>query len=171
MAKSEYRLSEAVLIDVDALAASAGNRSQAVREAVCYWRELIEAAGRENAESLSPAEWELLGHTGDPTDMDTAGHVGDDGRPQVRDWCPVIALSLDQMHAGRSVLLASHKQEVRDAKKLARKIAAWGPVRGYALMAALRYFWRRPEAGIVSCSAPEIWMTPTAKEATINGQT
>lgn len=160
--KKGYRLSEAVLDDVDAIAASAGNRSQAIREAVCYWRRLVEDAGRENADALSPAEWELLGHTGDPTDCDPP--TEDDGRPHVRDWCPVLALSLDQMHDARSVLLASHKQEVRDAKKLARKIAGWGTVRGYALMSALRYFWRTPESGIVACSAVEIWMTPTARE-------
>ena len=33
----------------------------------------------------------------------------------------------------------------------------------YALMAALRYFWRTSDAGIGACVAPEVWLTPTAK--------
>ena len=52
-------------------------------------------------------------------------------------------------------------EERTNLKKLAKKLAGWGIVRGFALMATLRYFWRTPEAGIAACAAPEVWMTPT----------
>lgn len=160
---SKFRLSETTLADVDALAApNGGNRSQAIRESVAYWRRLVEEAGRTNADALSPEEWTLLVHTGDPSDMDIPDD--DEAGAAARDWCVWLATSLAQMHDGREVVLPSHRDEARAAKKLAKKIAGWGIVRGYALYAALRYFWRRPEAGIAACAAPEVWMTLTARE-------
>lgn len=158
---SKFRLGDHTLTDLDALAASnGGNRSAAIRDAVAYWRAEVERAGRLNAEQLSDAEWELLGHTGDPGDYDLLDSANE-GSP-CRDWAYLIATSLVQMHEGRAVLLASHREEQRAAKKLAAKIGKWGIIRGYALMAALRYFWRDPSARIQSCSLPEIWLTPTA---------
>jgi len=160
---SKFRLSTDTLADLDALASSnGGNRSQAIRESVAYWRRLVEAAGRDNADALSPEEWTLLAHTGDPSDMEIPGD--DEAGIAARDWCGWLATSLAQMHEGREVVLPSHREEARAAKKLAKKIAGWGVVRGYALYAALRYFWRRSEAGIAACAAPEVWMTPTARE-------
>lgn len=160
---SKFRLAPDTLAALDALAASnGGNRSQALREAVAYWQANVEAAGRANADALTAEEWTLLGHTGDPGDYEHLYEV-DQGSP-CRDWACLLAIGLSQMHGGRAVVLPSHVVEQKAAKKLAKKIGGWGITRGYALMAALRYFWRHPEAGIAACESPEIWMTPTAKE-------
>lgn len=162
-APSQFRLSAESLADLDALAASnGGTRTPALREAIAYWRRIVEEAGRTNADALSPEEWTLLAHTGDPSDMEIPGD--DEAGAAARDWCVWLATSLAQMHDGREVVLQSHRDEARAARKLAKKIAGWGIVRGYALYAALRYFWRRPEAGIAACAAPEVWMTPVARE-------
>jgi hypothetical protein len=156
----KFRLPPDVLADLNALAASnGGNNTLALKEAVTLMRVATEAAGRENAEELTAEQWTLLGHTGDPTDID----MGDEEGAPARDWSQVIALSLSQMHEGRAIMLDSHKMERHRAGKLAIKIQGWGPIRGYALMCALRYFWRHQEAGIAACASPEIWMTPTAK--------
>lgn len=159
---AKYRLSPATLADVSALAASAGSHSQAIREAVAYWREAVETAGRENGKSLTPEEWTLLGHIGNPTDFDLPDE--DCPTPCCRDWATLIGLNLVGMFEGRPILLKSQKEEQSAAKKLAKKIANWSLVRGYALMAALRYFWTHQEAGISACASPEIWLTPDVKE-------
>ncbi len=160
---SKFRLGTDTLADLDALAASnGGNRSQAIREAVAYWRQAVEAAGRENADELTAEEWALLGHS--QVGSDDLDEVLED-RPVAQDWSLRIAQELIGTHEGKPILLKSQQEEARAAKKLAKKIAGWGVVRGYALYAALRYFWRRPEAGIAACAAPEVWMTPTAREA------
>lgn len=156
----KFRLPPDVLEALNALAASnGGNNTLALKEAVTLVRAATEAAGRTNADELSREEWMLLGHTGDPTDID----MGDEEDAPARDWSQVIALSLAQMYEGKPVLLPSQREEIRAAQKLAKKVGAWGPIRGYALMCALRYFWRHQEAGIAACASPEIWMTPTAK--------
>lgn len=159
---SKFRLGADTLADLDALAASnGGNRSQAIRESVAYWRRMVEAAGRENADALTPEEWTLLGHS--QVGSDDLDEVLEE-RPIAQDWSVRIAQELIGTHDGRPILLKSQQEEVRAAKRLAKKIAGWGVVRGYALYAALRYFWRRPEAGIAACAAPEVWMTPVARE-------
>lgn len=159
---SQFRLSPYILGELDALAANnsaeRGERTTALREIIVLARVLVEAAGRENADALDTAEWTLLGHTGDPADNEVFGED-----PTPRDWSHTIALSLAQLHEGRPLLLASQREEQKAAQRLAKKISKWGVLRGYALMCALRYFWRHQEAGIMSCAAPEIWLTPTAK--------
>jgi hypothetical protein len=155
------RLGPDTLADLDALAASNGGiRTTAVKEAVAYWRAAVEAAGRANADALTAEAWTLLGHTGDPGDLD----LPDDVCPDFccRDWAFLLAAELSQVYDGRP-LLPAHRDEQKAAKRLAKKIAGWGITRGYALMAALRYFWRHPEAGIMACAAPEVWMTPEAR--------
>lgn len=159
---SPFRLSDDTLADLDALAASnGGTRTPALRDAIAYWRYLIEDAGRRNAADLTPQEWSLMAHTQTGAD-DMDELIGRE--TAVRDWCIVIGQELHGMWEGREVVLQSHKDEQRAAKKLAKKIAGWGMVRGYAMMAALRYFWRHSEAGIAACAAVEVWMTPTAKD-------
>lgn len=154
----KFRLPPDVLASLNELAASnGGNNTLALKEAISLARDTVEAAGRTNADDLSAEEWALLGHLGDPTDIAMAEEVPS------RDWSHTIALSLAQMHEGKPILLPSHRDELRAAQRLAKKIAAWGSIRGYALMCALRYFWRHQDAGITACASPEIWMTPTAK--------
>lgn len=170
----KFRLDDTTLERVDALAASnGGNRTLAIKESVAYWHSLVEQAARENADALTVEEWALLGRTQTGSDDDEVESLLREregpGRPTLPavvavDWCQRLALELAQMHEGRDVVLHEHKEERRAAKKLAKKIAGWGVVRGYALYAALRYFWRRPEAGIAACAAPEVWLTPTARE-------
>lgn len=159
---SKFRLSEATLADLDALAASnGGNRSQAIRESVAYWRKLVEDAARENADDLTAEEWALLAHA--QIGQDDLDEVLED-RDAAQNWPQRIAMELAGAWEGREAILRSHVDERRESKRLARKIARWPLVRGYAIFAALRYFWRRPEAGIAACAAPEVWMTPTARE-------
>lgn len=171
---AKFRLGEETMADLDALAASnGGTRSTALREAVSYWRRLVEEAGRENAEELTVEEWTILGHTQVGVDdlaeilMEESGVDRGRGRPvadtTVRDWSVRIAQEVLGSFEGRPVVLPIHAAEKKIAKKLAKKIAEWGIVRGFALYAALRYFWRHPEAGIAACAAPEVWMTPTAR--------
>lgn len=159
----KFRLPPNTLADLNALAASnGGNNSLALKEAVAYWRDAVEVAAKQNADDLSRDEWTLLGHTGDPSDCDLPDEANEGSL--CRDWAHLIAIELSTMYDGRLLMLPSHKEEERAAKKLAKKIAGWGIIRGYALMSALRYFWRHQEAGITACALPEIWMTPTARE-------
>lgn len=155
---SKFRLSPDQNHLLDCLAASAGNRSAALREAVIGWHQAVDAAGRQNAADLTPAEWTLLGHTNDPAI--TADHYSD--RASMPDWSRVLAREMVDMYEGRPALTTGGKSDAKAAAKLARKIADWGPIRGYALMSALRYFWRWPEAGITVCTSPDLWLTPTA---------
>lgn len=161
---SKFRLSADTLADLDALAASnGGNRSQALREAVGQFRALVEAAGRANAEELSEEDWHRLAHLNDP---DPFGGLEDDDGPSVfaRDWSQFLAAELVGMWEGRALGLPAHKSEAEECRALAGRIAELGAMRGYALMCALRYFWREPSAGIVACAAPELWLAPTAKQ-------
>lgn len=174
-APSQFRLSDDTLARLDSLAASnGGTRTTAVKESIVYWHAVVMQAARANADALSREEWELLGHTQTGAESDEIEELLRDGpgRPPaedvaVVDWSQRLAVELSQMHEGRAILLKSHRQEMIAAKKLAKRIAVWGIVRGYALYAALRYFWRpeNRDTGIMACAAPEVWMTPTAKEA------
>lgn len=162
---SQFRLGPDTLADLDALAASnGGQRTTAVKEAAAQFRALVDDAGRANADELSRDEWVMLGHLNDP-DPFAGLDLGDGPEPSyARDWSAYLAQELATIHDGRPVpLLESQKDELRAAQKLARKIRQWGRLRGFALMAALRHFWREPTAGIESCRAPEVWLTPTAK--------
>lgn len=160
---SKFRLGVGTLAALDALAASnGGNRSAALREAVGQWRAAVEAAARANAEELSREDWTRLAHLNDPDPF--GGLLDDDPPTHGRDWSAYLAAELIGAWEGRPVVLPAHKAERRESAGLAKRVAAMGRVRGYALMAALRYFWKNPEAGITSCSAPEVWLTPTARE-------
>jgi len=159
----KFRLAEHTLADLAALAAgNGGNLSAAVRDAVHYWRVEVERAGQMNAEELDKNEWALLAHTGDPSEFD----VDDDPEYQIyaRDWAHLLAIELVTMYEGRAMLLASHKADQTAAKKLAKKIADWSIVRGYALYLCLAHFWATPGTGDGEWWHPETWMTPTAKE-------
>lgn len=152
----KFRLGPDTLADAAALAASAGNLSQAVRECIAYWHRATAEAARLNADELTREEWHLLAHTGTPA-LD-----GDEDGGRYPDWSHVLALELVGVWEGRPVLLPSHKEEKKAAEKLARKIGGWGPVRGYALMAALRWFWSHKDTADAWWH-PEVWLTPEAK--------
>lgn len=157
---TQIRFTESMLDDAAALQASAGTLTAAVREALHLTRVVVEEAGRANAEVLTPEEWVILGHLNNPDDPEL-GDLGI-GSP-VDDWSARLAAELVGAWEGRPTPTPEAKRERKRAKELAGLVATFGPVRGYALMAALRYFWRRPEAGIAACAAPEVWMTPTAE--------
>lgn len=166
---SKFRLGEDTLADLDAIAASNGGvRAIALRESIAYWRHLVEEAGRRNADDLTREEWTLLGHAqvGADAEIDEIIEPRGVGQPPVqaptaRDWSHLIAAELVGTWDGREAILPLHRREKRACRTLARKVAKIGVVRGYALYAALRYFWQHPEAGIAACAAPEVWMTPT----------
>lgn len=164
---SQFRLGPDTLADLDALAASnGGQRTTAVKEAVAQFRALVEAAGRQNADELSREDWTRLAHLNDP---DPFGGLDVEVDPMPRhgiDWSQYLAVELCGQWEGRELLLPLHKSEAKECRALAKRVAAFGRLRGYALMAALRYFWHTPDAGIGACAAPEVWMTPAAKEKT-----
>lgn len=154
------RLSDQMAADLDALTPSAGTATAAIREALHLTRVAVEAAARENADELSEDDWTRLAHLNQPDDPE----LGDLGLTSpVDDWSQRLAAELVGAWEGRPTPLPGHKAEKRAAKDLAERVAAWGPVRGYALMTALRYFWKSPEAGIGACASPEVWMVPTAE--------
>lgn len=158
----KFRLPPDTLDQLNALAASnGGNNTLALKEAVAQWHALVAEAGRTNAEELSREDWHRLAHLNDP---DPFGDLIDGSPALSRDWSQMLAQELVGMWEGREVVLPAHKTEVKECRVLARRVAALGRVRGYALMAALRYFWREPSAGIEACAAPEVWLTPTAKD-------
>lgn len=150
---SQFRLGDRTLSDLDALAASAGSRAQALREAVAYWRRLVEEAGRRNADELSEEDWARLAHLNRP-DMPQDTH-DEEVRSVSTDWSVRLAIELCGMWEGRALILPSHKLEAQACGELARRIGSWGPVRGYALFACLRHFWSRP-------GTPEGWWAPEA---------
>lgn len=162
---TQFRLGPDTLADLDALAASGGGqRTPALKEAVSQWRAAVEEAGRLNADELSTEDWHRLAHLNDP---DPFGNLPEDVDPLPRHathWSQQIAMELVGAWEGKAIVLPAHKTESKECAKLAKRIAALDRVRGYALMAALRYFWRTPDAGIESCRAPEVWLTPTARQ-------
>jgi len=149
----QVRLSPQMQDDLDALAASAGSASAAIREALHLTRV---------AETLTPEEWTLLGHLNNPSDPELEDAGVELGGP-VDDWSQRLAAELVGAWDGRPTPTPEHRAEKKRARELAGLVGTFGPVRGYALMAALRYFWRIPSAGIGACASPEIWMTPTAE--------
>lgn len=159
---SRFRLGAYTLEHLDALAASAGSRSQAVREAAAYWRRAVEEAGRANAAELAPDDWIRLAHLNDPDPLPS--DVRDDaGRSAAWDWSQRLAQELVGMWEGRDLTLPMHREEARACRELARRVAGWGVVRGYALFACLRHFWRAPNAA-EEWWRVEAWMTPAARD-------
>ncbi len=159
----QFRLPPDTLADLAALAGSnGGNLTTAVKEAAAQWHAAVEEAGRLNADELSAEDWHRLAHLNDPDPL--SGLMEDeDFTPRSADWSKWLAAELVGMWEGKGLILPSHKTESRACKQLAKQVAEMGRVRGYALMAALRYFWKTPDAGIMACAAPEVWLTPTAK--------
>lgn len=149
----QFRLGPDTLHDLDSLASSAGTRTQAVRESVAYWYSEVAAAARANADDLSRDEWHLLAHTGTPS-LDT-----DEDGGRYPDWSRVLAMELVGMWEGRPLALPSHKEDKRASERLAKKIADWGPTRGYALMSAIRWLWSHQDTADAWWH-PEIWLTP-----------
>lgn len=167
MAKiSPFRLSDAHLALLDDLAASRGGvRSDALRDAITYWHRAVREAGAANAADLSSEDWNRLAHLNDPGPMEGLGD--EDEGPLAIDWSARLAHELVGMWEGRAVVLPEHAAERVACRNLAKRIARWGAVRGYALWAALSYFWKTPSAGVGGGDwwHPATWMTPTAKEA------
>lgn len=163
MAETEatrFRLGEQHLSLLDSLAVSNGGvRAPALRDAIAYWHRLISEAGAQNVAELAPDDWVRLAHLNDP-DPIPAGV--DNEEPLAVDWSARLAHELVGMWEGRSITLPLHREEATACRELARRIAPWGSVRGYALFAALRHFWRAPE-GAAQWWQPEVWMTPVAR--------
>ena len=164
MAKTPYtnfRLREYTLDELRALAAPTGNLSAAVRDAIHYWRRLVEEAGRANAEEFSREDWTLLAHLNNPDPLPPG--VEDEMEPLTVEWGPRLAAELLGQWEGRTVL-PLHRAEVRACRALAKRVAKLDLVRGYALAAALRHLWG-PALGTPGDGEwwhPETFMTPTA---------
>lgn len=155
---TKYRLGSYTLAGLDALAASAGSRTQAVREAVAYWRAAVEEAGRQNAAELSGEDWVRLAHLNRPDPLPS--EVRDDAeRSSARDWSRILAAELAGAWEGRAEALPPHRRERKACLDLAARVAGWGPVRGYALYSCLRRFWSRPDTP-EGWWRPEVWMAP-----------
>jgi hypothetical protein len=166
-APSQFRLALAYLEALDSLAAhNGGKRSPALRDAIAYWRRAVGEAGRANALALTPEDWTRLASLNDPGGALDGLEDHEEGRPLAVDWSARLAHELVGMWEGRR-LLPPHAEEAKECRALARRIAGWGLARGYALYAALRHFWTRPEAGVGGGDwwHPESWLTPTAKGA------
>lgn len=164
MAKpSHFRLGDHHVTLIDALAVPHGGvRSDAVRDAIAYWHRAVSEAGAQNALDLSPDEWSRLARLNDPGPVLPPDE--DDG-PLALDWSRYLAHELAGQWEGRRILPLHEADRAADLA-LARRIAGWGVVRGYALWAALRTFWRTPDSGVGGGDwwHPETWLTPTAKE-------
>lgn len=161
---SKFRLSPVALDDLDALAAGRGGvRSAALRDAIRYWRRLVEDAGRENAREFSKDDWSLLANLNDPNIMPHG--VEDDREPVAKDWGRHLAAELAGMWEGR-IVLPLHRAEVKATEKLAKRVAGIGFARGYALYLCLSHFWGAalgaPGGG--EWWHPESWMAPAAKQ-------
>jgi hypothetical protein len=156
---AHFRLRPHTMGDLDALAASAGNRSAALREAVEQWHAAVAEAGRRNADELTREDWDRLAHINHPDPF--AGLDGEAERV-APDWSQVIALELVGMWEGRELILPAHREEAALCKRLARRIAGWGRVRGYALFACLRRFWEGE--AVAEWWDPAAWMTPDARD-------
>jgi hypothetical protein len=160
---SQFRLGPDTLADLDALAANnGGRRTTALKEATAQFRAAIEEAARANADALSPEEWALLGDLNQP---DPYADMPDDVRDDVArwgvDWSAYLAAELVGAWESRAVVLPLHQEQAAAARALARKVGRFGRVRGYALMAALRWWWTPgTERTIEQCADPAAWMTP-----------
>lgn len=158
----KFRLGEHTLADLDSLAAGrGGNRSAALRDAVHYWRRAVEDAGRANAAELSKDDWVRLAHLNRP---DVPELDDEEGRRVVPDWSRILAMELLGMWEGKP-LLPVHRKEKAACEELARRVAALGPVRGYALYLCLSHFWGAAlgTPGDGEWWHPAAWMTPTAR--------
>jgi len=163
---SKFRLPPATLEALDALAAcNGGVRTSALKDAVAYWHAAVAEAGERNALDLAPDDWTRLAHLNDPGDPSWLDE--EDAGPRVIDWSARLAHELAGMWEGRAVVLPEHKDERKACRELARRIAGWGMVRGYALWACLRHFWTHPESGVGGGDwwHPATWMTPTARKS------
>lgn len=163
-APSQFRLADHTLADLDALAASNGGvRTPALRDAIHYWRRLVEEAGRTNAEEFSREDWTLLAQLNDPGPL--ALSAEDEDGPLTGNWGQRLAIELTGQWEGRTIL-PLHRAEVKACKDLARRVAKLDLTRGYAMYCALRHFWgpalQTPGDG--EWWHPETWMTPTARE-------
>lgn len=164
---TNFRLRAHTLADLDALAASlGGNRSAAARDAIHYWRAAVEQAGRENAEEFGEQDWGLLAHLNNPDALprEVEDELDGDG-PTVIDWGRRLAMELVGQWEGRPVL-PLYRTEKAAGEDLAKRVAAVGLVRGYALYLCLSHFWGPALAtrGDGEWWHPETWLTPTAKE-------
>lgn len=157
----KFRLQPHTVDDLAALAAGKGGvLSAAVRDAIHYWRRLVEDAGRENAREFSREEWSLLANTNDPNFLPPG--VEDDREPVTRDWGQYLAMELAGMWDGR-IVLPLHRAEKKACEKLANRLAKLDLVRGYALYLCLSHFWGDTGRGDGEWWHVESWMTPTAK--------
>ncbi len=158
---SQFRLRDHTLEALDALAASnGGERTAAVREAIYYWRVLVEAAGRANAEEFSREEWVLLAQLNNPDPLPPDADV----TMLAVDWGKRLAVELVGQWEGRTIL-PLHRAEVKATRELAKRVAGLDIMRGYAMYSALRHFWGPALAtpGDGEWWHPETWMTPTAR--------
>ena len=155
---THFRLGERTLAQLDTLAAGAGSRTQAVREATAYWTHLVREAASINATELSEEDWVRLAHLNQPESL--PGDLRDEeDRTATRDWSQWLAIELVGMWEGRSLALPYHQEEARACRALAKRIARWGTVRGYALFACLRWLWRHEEEDTrTKWWTPEVWM-------------
>lgn len=162
---TQLRLSPDDLYPIDSLAAGIrdqrdrpGNRTEAVRESAAYWYAVVADAARRNADEIGSDDWHRLAHLNDPTDL----AMLDDG-PRVVDWSARLAAELCGMWEGRAVVLPEHREAARACRALAKRIGGLGIVRGYAIYAALRWFWCNPDTAD-AWWWPEIWLTPEVRE-------
>lgn len=156
------RLPDDSLAALASLAASnGGNLTVAVKEAAAQFRALVEDAGRANADELSAEDWTRLAHLNDPSSE--VEELLDEVPTYETDWSRRLAAELVGTWEGRGTTLPLHRAEAKACRALAKRVATLGRLRGYALMCALRYFWRHPGAGIGACAAPEVWLAPTAR--------
>lgn len=158
---THFRLRPHTLADLDALAAGlGGTRSAAVRDCVHQWYAAVWDAGTANAEEFGPDDWVRLAHLNRP---DVPG--GDEEDAAAPDWSGRLAAELVGMWEGKP-LLPMHRKEKAACEELARRVAAVGRVRGYALYLCLSHFWgpASPSAGTEEWWRPDVWLTPTAKE-------
>ena len=148
---TKYRLSSATLDQLDALAVSAGSRSQALREAVAGWHAAVLAAARRNVAELTPIDWSRLALLNQL-----------DAEEEEVDWSARIARELKDIWEDSS-MLPHHEVEAIACYNLAVQIQRWEPVRGYALFAALRHFWSL-QHNDPEWYQPSVWMTPVERE-------
>ena len=152
---SKFRLGEDSLSQLDSLAGAAGSRSQAVRDCIAYWAAAVADAAVANAADFSEEDWVLLSGV-EPPDLDLLD--GEEGRRAVaRHWGSILAAELVGRWEGRKIL-PLHEAEVKATRSASWRVAKLDLVRGYALYAALRWFWARqttPE----QWWRPEVWMS------------
>lgn len=151
---SKFRLGEDSLSQLDSLAGAAGSRSQAVRDCIAYWAAAVADAAVANAADFSEEDWVLLMAV-EPPDYDMLD--GGDGRSGSRHWGSILAAELQGRWEGRKIL-ALHEPEVKATRKLAGRVAKLDLGRGYALYAALRWFWSH-QATPEQWWRPEVWMS------------